>query len=342
MLAANEESPAVPGILDVLRYLENEPVMLHALQEFMNTTQQRESLLNARLTEAERRLAEYEGQNAQQEVEVEEMEEEPAPQELEFNIEEAEWAPLPESDDEAEWLAEAEWAPLPEDSEESPEVPVAPVEASGVKEPEEAVREIVLRSRTIKVPVPATNTTLAAAIPEAFRPADLGDLPVQLRRELEMPQTEPYTVIRRAEGSTNIVCGICNRQFETLKGWRIHASKMHKQDGFCARCGHYLLLPPDFTAAQKSAAMELHALDWCPRACAAVMKERQVKRRRLNLVGREEDTHHLFVPVTSFGIPHAANLSLPVPTRKEEEIKMCRMQEVGVHFQLDLDNVSLP
>uniref|UniRef100_A0A1I8EYA8 Zinc finger protein n=1 Tax=Wuchereria bancrofti TaxID=6293 RepID=A0A1I8EYA8_WUCBA len=269
--------------------------MLYALQEFMNITQQRESLLNARLTEAERRLAEYEGQNAQQEVEVEKMEEGPAPQEPAFNIEEAEWAPLPESDDEADWLAEAEWAPLPEDSEENPEVPVAPVETSGDKEPEEAVREIVLRSRTIKVPVPATNTTLAAAIPEAFRPADLGDLPEQLRRELEMPQAEPYTVIR-AEGIINIVCGICNRQFGSLKGWRIHASRMHKQNGFCARCGHYLLLPPDFTAAQKTAAMELHALDWCPRACAAVMKERQVKRRRLNLVGREEDTHHLFVP----------------------------------------------
>ncbi|KAK6107421.1 hypothetical protein QQG55_28120 [Brugia pahangi] len=42
--------------------------------------------------------------------------------------------------------------------------------------------------------------------------------------------------------------------------------------------------------------MELHALDWCPRACAAVISERQVKRRRLDLVGREEDAHHLFIP----------------------------------------------
>uniref|UniRef100_A0AAF5Q4C2 C2H2-type domain-containing protein n=1 Tax=Wuchereria bancrofti TaxID=6293 RepID=A0AAF5Q4C2_WUCBA len=352
MLAASEEGPAVPGIFDVLRYLEDEPVMLHALQGFMNMTQQRENLLLARLTEAEGRLAEYEGRNAQQEVgegwneEEEEMEEGPAPQEPEFNIEEAEWAPLPESDDEAEWLAEAERAPLPdsEDNEESLEVPVAPVEASGDEEPEEEVREIVLRSRTIRIAVPATNTTLAAAIPEAFHPADLGELPEQLRKELKMPQVEPYTVVR-AKGDVNIVCGICDRQFETLKGWRIHTSRMHKQDGFCARCGHYLLLPPSFTAAQKTAAMELHALDWCPRACAAVMKERQVKRRRLNLVGREEDTHHLF----------AVNLSLPVSTsprlsiqrgrssgKKEEEMKMCRMQEVGAHFQLDSDIVSLP
>uniref|UniRef100_A0AAF5Q440 C2H2-type domain-containing protein n=1 Tax=Wuchereria bancrofti TaxID=6293 RepID=A0AAF5Q440_WUCBA len=323
MSGANEQAyPLLPDMLDVLRYLENKPVMLYALQEFMSRTQQRESLLLARLTEAEGRLAEYEGRNAQQEVrneEEEEMEEGPAPQEPEFNIEEAEWAPLPESDDEAEWLTEAELAPLP-DSEENLEVPVAPVEASGVEEPEEEVREIVLRSRTIKVPVPATNATLAAAVPEAFRPADVGELPEQLRRELQMPQAEPYTVVR-VEGSVNIVCGICNRQFETLKGWRIHTSRMHKQDGFCARCGHYLLLPPSFTAAQKAAAIELHALDWCPRACAAVMKERQVKRRRLNLVGREEDTHHLFVPVNRCfrpiipsGTPHAVDLSLPVST----------------------------
>ncbi|VDO45362.1 unnamed protein product, partial [Brugia timori] len=81
MLAANEEGPAMPGIFDVLRYLENEPVMQHTLQEFINMTQH----LNARLTEAERRLAEYEGQNAQQEMEVEKMEEGPAPQEPGFN-----------------------------------------------------------------------------------------------------------------------------------------------------------------------------------------------------------------------------------------------------------------
>uniref|UniRef100_A0A0R3RP72 C2H2-type domain-containing protein n=1 Tax=Elaeophora elaphi TaxID=1147741 RepID=A0A0R3RP72_9BILA len=48
--------------------------------------------------------------------------------------------------------------------------------------------------------------------------------------------------------SFEIMCGFCYRQFETLKGWRIHTSKMHKQDvkpskqdfRFCARCSHYL------------------------------------------------------------------------------------------------------
>ncbi|VIO94829.1 Uncharacterized protein BM_BM17549 [Brugia malayi] len=263
MFAAAEESPEHPDISDVLRYLENAPVMLRALQEFISAKQQYEDML---LT----RLAAYEGRNAQQN-----MEEGPAPQEPEFNIEEAEWAPLPDSyDAEEQWLAEAELAPLPDDSEESPEVPVPPMEISSVDEPEEAIREIVLRSRTITIPVPVTHATVAVALPEVFHPADFGDLPDQFRRELEVPQAEPYTVVRE-EGNITIVCGICDRQFETLKGWRIHASKKHKQDGFCARCGHNLLLPPEFTAAQRTAAVELHALDWCPRACAAVMDERQ-------------------------------------------------------------------
>lgn len=66
--------------------------------------------------------------------------------------------------------------------------------------------------------------------------------------------------------------------------------------GFCVRCGHNVLLPPDYTAAQKVAALELHNLDWCPRSRAAVIEERRVKRRRLDLVRREEDANQLFIP----------------------------------------------
>ncbi|VIO90111.1 Uncharacterized protein BM_BM17318 [Brugia malayi] len=275
----------------LFNFLRREPVMFLRLQRFVLRTIQFERSLMTLLDDADRRMDEIEGRNAQ-----EEMEEDAVPQESEFDEAEAESAPLPENDDDdgESWPYEAEWAPLPNDENEEP-VQVAPMEMSGTEEPVESIRELVLRTRTIEIPVLATQQVLAAATPEQYRPADLGDLPEQLRRELQVPQAVPYTV--HQEGEINrIVCGICNRQFETLKGWRIHASRMHKQDGFCARCGHNLLLPPGFTAAQRKAAVELHALDWCPRACAAVMSERQVKRRRLDLVGREEDAHHLFVP----------------------------------------------
>ncbi|EJW72298.1 hypothetical protein WUBG_16795, partial [Wuchereria bancrofti] len=40
MFAAVEEGPEHPDISDVLRYLENSPVMLRALQEFISAMQQ--------------------------------------------------------------------------------------------------------------------------------------------------------------------------------------------------------------------------------------------------------------------------------------------------------------
>uniref|UniRef100_A0AAF5PS71 C2H2-type domain-containing protein n=1 Tax=Wuchereria bancrofti TaxID=6293 RepID=A0AAF5PS71_WUCBA len=281
------------GLQAVFDYLKREPVMYNALQRFVNETIQHERSLITFLGVVQTKLDELERRYVQGEMEEDAVSQEPT-----FDEDEAESAPLPENDDEAEnWPYEAEWAPLPEEDNENegPEISVASMEMSGIEERVESVRELVLRTRTIEIPILTTQQVLAAATPEQFRPADLGDLPVQLRRELQVPQAVPYTVLQE-EGIISIVCGICNRQFETLKGWRIHASRMHKQDGFCARCGHNLLLPPGFTAAQRKAAVELHALDWCPRACAAVMSERRVKRRRLDLVGREEDAHHLFVP----------------------------------------------
>ncbi|EJW71921.1 hypothetical protein WUBG_17169 [Wuchereria bancrofti] len=73
------------------------------------------------------------------------------------------------------------------------------MEASGIVEPVETIRELVLRTRTIRIPVLATQEQLAAAIPEEFRPADLGDLPEQLQMELQVPQVEPYTVTHGEE-----------------------------------------------------------------------------------------------------------------------------------------------
>uniref|UniRef100_A0A1I7W2E2 C2H2-type domain-containing protein n=1 Tax=Loa loa TaxID=7209 RepID=A0A1I7W2E2_LOALO len=149
------------------------------------------------------------------------------------------------------------------------------------------------KSKTTQISVLTTQTTLAEATSEVFHRSDLRDLPEQLRRELQVPETEPYTVVQ-VEGNNSIVCGICNRQFGTLKGWRIHASMTHKQDGFSARCSHYFLLPPEYTAAQQIAAVGLHALDCCP----AVIKRK----------ARKAPAIMLFRP------SHAADLSLPVPS----------------------------
>uniref|UniRef100_A0A1I7V6E6 Uncharacterized protein n=1 Tax=Loa loa TaxID=7209 RepID=A0A1I7V6E6_LOALO len=54
------------------------------------------------------------------------------------------------------------------------------------------------RTRMIKISVPATHTTLDTVIPEAFHPEDLGDLPEQLRRELELPEAESVRYLRQA------------------------------------------------------------------------------------------------------------------------------------------------
>ncbi|EJD75022.1 hypothetical protein LOAG_17758 [Loa loa] len=80
-------------------------------------------------------------------------------------------------EEEPEFNEETEWAPLPEDDDEAENWP------SGLK-----------RSRTIRFPVPATQTTLAAAVLEEFHQEDLEDLSEQLQRELEVPQAEPFLV----------------------------------------------------------------------------------------------------------------------------------------------------
>lgn len=89
------------------------------------------------MEEAEGRLAELEGRNAQ-----EEMGESPMSQVSGFDESEAEWASLPEFDGE-DWPSGAEWAPLPDDESDEPETSGAPVEA-GHQKPEESLRELVL------------------------------------------------------------------------------------------------------------------------------------------------------------------------------------------------------
>ncbi|EFO15115.2 hypothetical protein LOAG_13397 [Loa loa] len=117
---ANSENPEIASLLG---FLKREPVMLQTFQRFVSETIEFETLLMTRLEEAERRLEEFEGRNAPEEMK----------------------------------------------------------EGSALEEP---------RTRMIKISVPATHTTLDTVIPEAFHPEDLGDLPEQLRRELELPEAE--------------------------------------------------------------------------------------------------------------------------------------------------------
>ncbi|EFO14088.1 hypothetical protein LOAG_14436, partial [Loa loa] len=90
------------------------------------------------------------------------MEEGPEPQKPKFNIEEAKWALLPESDDEAkDWLAEVDG------------LLYQMIAKKALKCRWYQWKQMALRSRreivlTIRVPIPATHITLAAVMPEPF------------------------------------------------------------------------------------------------------------------------------------------------------------------------------
>uniref|UniRef100_A0A1I7VZ91 Uncharacterized protein n=2 Tax=Loa loa TaxID=7209 RepID=A0A1I7VZ91_LOALO len=135
-------SPENPEVANLLEFSKREPF---------------ETSLITHLEEAERKLTEFEGRNVHGE-----MEEGPALQEPEFDEEEP---------------SGSEWGSLSDDEENEPEVTVIPMETGGIVEPAEPVRELILRSRTIRIPVLATQRGLAAATPKAFNPADLEELP---------------------------------------------------------------------------------------------------------------------------------------------------------------------
>uniref|UniRef100_A0A1I7VFZ1 C2H2-type domain-containing protein n=1 Tax=Loa loa TaxID=7209 RepID=A0A1I7VFZ1_LOALO len=158
-------------------------------------------------------------------------------------------------------------------------------------------REIVLRSRTVRVPiVEEIGHEVAPASPQAFHVPVVEGLPAHYQELLVEPEIDPYTVIRNGDGSVIIGCGICPKQFGTLKGWRIHAAKMHTQNGFCHKCGHFVKMPQVRSAEEVAAMMELHSLEWCPKATKAVIDDRAAKRRRLELVGRNDEAEHYYIP----------------------------------------------
>uniref|UniRef100_A0A915PQ68 C2H2-type domain-containing protein n=1 Tax=Setaria digitata TaxID=48799 RepID=A0A915PQ68_9BILA len=160
----------------------------------------------------------------------------------------------------------------------------------------ETVREIVLRSRTVRVPMMGRDEETLPASPETFQTPAIEGLPKHYQQLLVAPEIDPYTVIRKDDGSTAIECGFCPKEFGTLKGWRIHAAKMHRQNGYCQKCGHFVDMPNATTAAEIQATMELHSLEWCPKVTKAAMNDRAIKRRRLELAGRSEEAQHYFIP----------------------------------------------
>uniref|UniRef100_A0A1I7V977 C2H2-type domain-containing protein n=1 Tax=Loa loa TaxID=7209 RepID=A0A1I7V977_LOALO len=160
-------------------------------------------------------------------------------------------------------------------------------------------REIVLRSRTVRVPiVEEVGHEAASASPQAFHVPVVEGLPAQYQELLVEPEIDPYTVIRNGDGSVIIGCGICPKEFVTLKGWRIHAAKMHTQNGFCHKCGHFVKMP-HVRSLKKLQHNELHSLEWCPKATKTVINDRAAKRRRLELVGRNDEAGHYYILVRS-------------------------------------------
>ncbi|VDN93584.1 unnamed protein product [Brugia pahangi] len=179
-----------------------------------------------------------------------------------------------------------EWRPVPQESSEEvlDVVPAAPAKVPKRRQVERS-REIALRLRTIRVP----------AVEEEDCDAVQSGLAAFQALLLVAPEIDPYTVIRNADGSATIECDMRAKEFGTLKGWRIHAAKMHRQNGFCQKCGHFIDMPHASSDEERTATMELHALEWCPKATKAVISERAAKRRRLELTGKSDEAQHYYM-----------------------------------------------
>uniref|UniRef100_A0A1I7VJW6 C2H2-type domain-containing protein n=1 Tax=Loa loa TaxID=7209 RepID=A0A1I7VJW6_LOALO len=136
-----------------------------------------------------------------------------------------------------------------------------------------------------------SNCGRTTSSPGSFPRAGSGGITGTISTAAGNATIDPYIVIRNADGSTTIECGMCPKEFGTLKGWRIHASK-----AFARNAATSLIWPHVSSDAEITATMELHSLEWCPKATKAVINDRAIKRRRLELVGRNEEAQHYYIP----------------------------------------------
>uniref|UniRef100_A0A915PHX9 C2H2-type domain-containing protein n=1 Tax=Setaria digitata TaxID=48799 RepID=A0A915PHX9_9BILA len=92
---------------------------------------------------------------------------------------------------------------------------------------------LLQRSRTIYVPVAHEECSRPVEdVPEAFRVPAVEGLPERFRKLLVAPHVDSYTVVGNGSRWTGILCGFCAKEFGMLKGWRIHAAKMHTGNAF--------------------------------------------------------------------------------------------------------------